>query len=108
MTNLWTEICNLVQEAVTKTILKIKKCKKTKLSEEALQIAEERIKMQGRKGKIQTPKCRLSENSQRGKKTFSSEQYKEIEGKTRMGKIRDLFKKTGDNKGIFHARRYFI
>ena len=40
---LWTEICNIVQEVVTKTIPKKKKCKKEKwLSEEALQITEER------------------------------------------------------------------
>ena len=38
---LWMEICN-VQEAVTKTIPKKKKCKKDSKSEEALQIAEER------------------------------------------------------------------
>ena len=38
---LWTEVHNIVQEAVIKTIPKEKKCKKTKwLSEEALQIAE--------------------------------------------------------------------
>ena len=40
---LWTEVCNIVQEAVTKTIPKQKKCKKAKwLSEETLQIAEKR------------------------------------------------------------------
>ena len=40
---LWTEVCNIVQEAVIKTIPKKKKCKKAKwLPEEALQIAEER------------------------------------------------------------------
>ena len=40
---LWKEICNIVQEAVTKTIPKEKKCKKAQwLSEEALQIGEER------------------------------------------------------------------
>ena len=38
---LWMEVCNTVQEAVTKTIPKKKKCNKAKwLSEEALQIAE--------------------------------------------------------------------
>ena len=38
---LWTEVHNIVQEAVTKTIPKKKKCKKANwLSEEALQIAE--------------------------------------------------------------------
>ena len=40
---LWTGVCNTEQEAWTKTIRKEKKCKKAKwLSEEALQIAEER------------------------------------------------------------------
>ena len=40
---LWMEGCNTVQEAVTKTIPKKKKCKKANwLSKEALQIAEER------------------------------------------------------------------
>ena len=39
---LWTEVHNTVQESMTKTIQKKKKCKKAKwLSEEALQIAEE-------------------------------------------------------------------
>ena len=40
---LWMEVCDIVQEALTKTIPKNKKCKKAKwLSEEALEIAEER------------------------------------------------------------------
>ena len=40
---LWTEVCDIVQEAVIKTIPKKKKCKKAKwLPEEALQIAEKR------------------------------------------------------------------
>ena len=39
--NLWTEVCDIVHEAVIKMILKKKKCKKAKwLSEDALQIAE--------------------------------------------------------------------
>ena len=42
---LWTEVCNIVQEVETKVIPKIKKCKKAKwLSERALQIAEEEEK----------------------------------------------------------------
>ena len=46
---LWTEVCNIVQEVVTKTIPKKKKCKKTKwLSEETLQIAEERREAKGK------------------------------------------------------------
>ena len=44
----WTEFHNIVQEAVTKTIPKKKKCKKTKwLSEETLQIAEKRREVKG-------------------------------------------------------------
>ena len=46
--------------------------------------------------------------ARRGKKTFLSEHYKEIEKNNRMGKTRDLFKKIGDIKGIFHARMGMI
>ena len=37
-------------------------------------------------------------------KAFLNEQYSEIEENNRMGKTRDLSKKTGDIKGTFHAR----
>ena len=40
----------------------------------------------------------------RDKKTFLSDQCKEIEENKRMGKTRDLFKKIRDTKGIFHAK----
>ena len=40
----------------------------------------------------------------RDKKTFLSEQCKEIEKNNRMGKTRDLFKKIRDIKGTFHAK----
>ena len=46
---LWTEVHNIVQEVVTKTIPKRKKCKKTKqLSEEALKITEKRREAKGK------------------------------------------------------------
>ena len=46
---LWTEVCDIVQEAVIKAIPKKKKCKKAKwLSEEALQIAEKRREAKGK------------------------------------------------------------
>ena len=46
---LWTEVCDIVQEAVIKTIPKKKKCKKEKwLSEEALQISEKRREVKGK------------------------------------------------------------
>ena len=45
---LWTEVCNIVQEAMSKTIPKKKKFKKPKwLSKETLQIAEERREVKG-------------------------------------------------------------
>ena len=46
---LWMEVCNIIQEAVTKTILKKKKCKEAKwLSEKTLQIAEKRREAKGK------------------------------------------------------------
>ena len=61
---LWSEVCTIVQEAMTKTIPKKKKCKKAKwLSEEALQIAEKRSERQRTKGKINPTECRVPENS---------------------------------------------
>ena len=49
---LWTEVRDFVQEAGIKTIPKKKKCKKAKwLSEEALQIAEKRREVKGKKRK---------------------------------------------------------
>ena len=42
--------------------------------------------------------------ARRDKKAFLSDQCKEIEENSRMGKSRDLFKKTRDIKGTFHAK----
>ena len=42
--------------------------------------------------------------ARREKKAFLSDQCKEIEENNRMGKSRDLFKKTRDTKGTFHAK----
>ena len=42
--------------------------------------------------------------ARRDKKAFLSDQYKEIEENNRMGKTRDLFKKTRDTKGTFHEK----
>ena len=104
---LWTEIHDIVQEAVIKIIPKKKKCKKAKwLSEEALQIAEKkkRSERQKRKGKIYSFECRVLKNSRRDKKAFLSDQCKEIEENNRMGKTRDLFKKIRATKQILHAK----
>ena len=42
--------------------------------------------------------------ARRDKKTFLSDQYKEIDENNRMGKTRDLFKKIRDTKGTLHAK----
>ena len=63
---LWTEVCDIVQETGIKTILKKKKCRKAKwLSEEALKIAMKRreAKKQRRKGKIYPFECTVPKNS---------------------------------------------
>ena len=62
---LWTEVHDIVQEAVIKTIPKKKKCKKAKwLSEEALQIAEKKkSERQRRKGKIYPSECTVPKNN---------------------------------------------
>ena len=93
---LWIEVCDIVQEAVTKTIPKKKKYKKAKwLSEEALQITEKRMKVKGKgeKERYTHLNVRFQKISRRDKKAFLSDQCKEIEENNRMGKTRDLFKK---------------
>ena len=45
---LWTGVCDIVQETGIKTIPKRKKCKKSKMAEEALQIAETRRDVKGK------------------------------------------------------------
>ena len=104
---LWTEVPDIVQEAVIKTIPKKKKCKKAKwLSEEALQIAEKRTEAKG-KGEKENY-SHLNEEFQRiarrDKKDFLNGQCKEIEENSRIGKTRDLFKNIRDTKGTFLQR----
>ena len=58
----WTEVCDIVQEAVIKTIPKKNKCKKAKwLSEEVLQIAEKRRQAK-EKRKIHPSELRVPKN----------------------------------------------
>ena len=104
---LWLEIRNIVQEAVIKTIPKRKKCKKAKwLSKEALQIAEKRreVKGKGEKERYTHLSAEFQRIAKRDKKTFLSNQCKEIEENNRMGKTRNLYNKIIDTKGIFHAK----
>ena len=75
-------------------------------SEEALQIAMKRREAKGKRGmKIYTQlNAEFQRTARRDKRAFLSQQCKEIEGKSRMGKTSDFFKKIGDIKGILHAK----
>ena len=82
----WTEVHDIVQEAVTKTIPKKKKCKKLKwLSEEALQITEKRgeAKGKGEKERYTHLNAEFQRITRRDKKAFLSDQCKEIEENNR-------------------------
>ena len=82
-----------------------KKCKKAKcLSEEGLQIAVKgrNTKSKGEKERYTNLNAEFQRIARRDKKAFLSDQRKEIEENNRMGKTRDLFKKIGDIKIMFH------
>ena len=77
------------------------------MSEEALQIVEKRreAKGKGEKERYIHLNAEFQRIASRDKKAFLSDQCKEIEGKNRMGKSRDLFKEIRDTKGTFHVNR---
>ena len=76
------------------------------LSEETLQIAEKRreVKSKGEKERYSHLNAEFQRIARRDKKVFLSEQPKEIEENSIIEKNRDLFKKTRDTKGTFHAK----
>ena len=76
------------------------------LSEEALHITVKKreVKSKGEKEKYTHLNAEFQRIAKRDKKAFLSDQHKEIEENNRMGKTRDLFKKTRDTKGTFHAK----
>ena len=76
------------------------------VSEEALQIADQRreAKGKGEKEKYTHWNVEVQKIAKRDKKAFLSDQCKETEENNRMGKIRNLFKKTRDTKGTFHEK----
>ena len=79
--DLWTEVCDIVQDTGIKTISMEKKCKKAKwLSEENLQISVKRreVKSKGEKGRYKHLNAEIQRIAKRDKKTFLSDQYKEI------------------------------
>ena len=76
------------------------------LFEEALQIAVKRREAKSKEAKERYKhlNAEFQRIARRDKKTFLSNQCKEIEENNRMGKTGDLFKKIRDTKGIFHAK----
>ena len=104
---LWTKVHDIVQEIGIKTILKKKKCKKTKcLSEEALQISVKgrEVKSKGEKERYTHLNAEFQRMARRDKKAFLSNQCEEIVENNRKGKTRDAFKKIRDTKRTFHAK----
>ena len=80
------------------------------LSEEALHIAVKRreVKSKGEKERYSHLNADFQRIARRNKKAFLSDQCKEIEDNSRMGKTKDLFKKIRDTKGTFHAKMGLI
>ena len=104
---LWTEVCDIVQETGIKTIPIEKKRKKAKrVSEEALQIAvkDREVKSKGEKERYKLLNAEFQRIARRDKNVFLSNQCKEIKENNRMGNCRDLFKKIRDTKRTFHAK----
>ena len=76
------------------------------LSEEALQVAEERrqAKRKGEKERCTHLNAEFRKTARRDKKAILHDQCKETEGNNRMGNSRDLFKKIRDTEETFHAK----
>ena len=101
------EVHDILQGTIIKTIPMEKKCKKAKwLSGEALQITVKRreAKSKGEKERYKHLNAEFQRIARRDKKADLSRRCTEIEENNRMGKTRDLFKKTRDTKGIFHVK----
>ena len=103
---LWMEVCNIVQETVTKTIPK--KCKKANCLSEEMAGKRREVICKGERGGYTQLIAELQRIARREKKGFLNEQCKEIEENNRTGKTSHLFKKIGNLKGTFRARRGMI
>ena len=76
------------------------------MSEDTLQIAEKRREVKGKKQRERyfQINAEFQRRAWRDNKAFLSDQCKEIEENSRMGRTRDLVNKTEDTRGIFHAK----
>ena len=105
---LWTEVRDIVQEAVIKTIPKKMKCKKAKcLSEEALPIAVKRRKVKGKREKERYAQlnAEFQTIARRDKKAFLSDQCKEIEENNEWERLEIFSRKLEISREHFMQRR---
>ena len=65
---------------------------------------KQEVKSKGNKEKCTHLNAEFQRIARRDKKAFLSKQCKEIEENSRIGKTRDLFRKSIDTKGTFHAK----
>ena len=80
------------------------------LSDEALQIVENKTEAKGKgeKERYTHLNAEFQQKARRGKRAFLSDQHKEIEENNIMGKTRACFKKIRDVTGLFHAKMDII
>ena len=74
------------------------------MSDKALQIAEKRREGKGEKERYTHLNAEFQRIVRRDKKSFLSDQCREIEENNRMGKTKDLFKKIRNTKGTFQVK----
>ena len=97
------EFHDFLQETGIKIIPKKKQCTKANVS--LTNSCEKReVKSKGKKERCKHRNAEFQRIARRHKKAFLNDQCKEIEGKNRMGKTRDLFNKIRDTKGTFLAK----
>ena len=104
---LWTEVCDIVEETGSKIIPPKRKSTKAKWqSQEALQISVKRkeANSKGEKERYTHLNAEFQRISRRDKKAFLSDQCKEIVENNRMGMTTDLLKKIRNTKGNFRAK----
>ena len=100
---LWTEVCDIVQEAVIKTSPR-KEMQKGKMVVWGGNSWEKRSQRQGKKKNYIHLNAEFQRIARSDKKAFLSDQCKEIEKNNRMEKTRDLFKEIRNTKVIFHTK----
>ena len=100
---LWTEVHNIEQEALIKTITKKINAERQNGCLRGL-LRKKRSETQRRKERYSHLNAEFQRIARRDKKAFLSDQCREIEENNRMENTRELFKKIRNTKGKFHAK----